>query len=288
MFFSKKCFIFILLILNVFAKPPSHRRYRRSNSDKDEKININPTSTTTKTTPQVAKIPNNENVTSVVESKKDAEKDVDNEDGNESDENESDENDAEEEVVEVEESEEEEDDKELEETPQSRKSSNSTSSTQALNKQRKTLRVPNKKQKSISKKQSTKNQPSSNSRPKHSKKKASKLEVSEKYRKPKSFIQQSRVNVELIPSGMQITDVENRFTCLITLNNERICKQLTSFIVLNKNKFDCRERHIEIAFQGYNTDLVQNEDYIESFLNRGQGEVMSAQEVGKECLYFKK
>jgi hypothetical protein len=113
-------------------------------------------------------------------------------------------------------------------------------------------------------------------------------DLSEKHRKQKSLIQQSSVNVEMIPSGMQINDVENRFTCLITLNNERICKQLTSFIVLNKNKYDCRERHIEIAFPGYNTDLVQNDDFIESFLNRGQGEVMSAQEVEKECLYFKK
>jgi hypothetical protein len=102
------------------------------------------------------------------------------------------------------------------------------------------------------------------------------------------LIYSSRSN-EDIPAGLLITNVQDRFTCLFTLDNEkRVCKELDSFFILAKNTFDCHDRNVEIAFRGYKTNFEETGEFIESFLNSERGEVMSSQLREKECLFFKK
>jgi hypothetical protein len=96
-------------------------------------------------------------------------------------------------------------------------------------------------------------------------------------------------NIEILPPGLEISGVENRFSCLLKLpNGKRVCKPLSYFILLSKNSFDCQDRNIEIAFRGYTNELEDTDEFISSFLNREPGEIEGTQIRESTCLFYKK
>jgi hypothetical protein len=96
-------------------------------------------------------------------------------------------------------------------------------------------------------------------------------------------------NIEMKPLGLEISGVANRFSCLLKLpSGKRVCKPLTSFILLSHNTYDCQDRNIEIAFRGYNLELEETDEYISSFLNLEPGEIEGSQMRENTCLNFKK
>jgi hypothetical protein len=96
-------------------------------------------------------------------------------------------------------------------------------------------------------------------------------------------------NIEIKPFGIEISGVENRFSCLLKLpSGKRVCKPLNFFIILSHNTYDCQDRNIEIAFRGYNLELEESDEYISSFLNLSQGEIEGSQLRENTCFNYKK